>query len=65
MEDSPSSLANGHGGTGAKPAPEKKDQVDAGLRSLDHCMFFLPCCAPLVDSLLVARRIRRHTVALR
>lgn len=27
------SLANGHG------SPEKKPVVDAGLKSLDHCMF--------------------------
>lgn len=39
------SLANGHAGSGAQLEPEKKDQVDAGLKSLDHCMLSLSSCA--------------------
>lgn len=36
-EDFPS-LANGHS------SPDKKQVVDAGLKSLDHCTFLLPIC---------------------
>lgn len=41
------------------PSEEKKKVVDAGLKSLDHCMLHVLLCAvlPLVDHVLALRKV--------